>query len=124
MAARQATKTALRQVKPILSVDRSEAKKRALNLYKAWYRQIPYIVTDYDIPKTADQCREKLREEFLKNSHVTDIRVIDMLVIKGQMELKETVEIWKQKGHIMTYFKDSLEPKSTDFLSKFFTGQN
>lgn len=29
-----------------------------------------------------DQCREKLREEFLKNSHVTDIRVIDMLVIK------------------------------------------
>lgn len=43
MAARQATKTAFRQVKPILSVDRGEAKKRVLNLYKAWYRQMPYI---------------------------------------------------------------------------------
>lgn len=37
---------------------------------------------DYDIPKTVEQCREKLREEFDKHRHVTDIRVIDMLVVK------------------------------------------
>lgn len=37
---------------------------------------------DYDIPKSVEQCREKLREEFLKHKNVTDIRVIDMLVIK------------------------------------------
>jgi NADH dehydrogenase (ubiquinone) 1 alpha subcomplex subunit 6 len=37
---------------------------------------------DYDIPKTVEQCRVKLREEFEKNRHVTDVRVIDMLVIK------------------------------------------
>jgi hypothetical protein len=37
---------------------------------------------DYDIPKSVEQCRVKLREEFEKNRHVTDIRVIDMLVIK------------------------------------------
>ena len=33
----------LRQVKPILSHDRTEAKRRVLNLYKAWYRQVPFI---------------------------------------------------------------------------------
>jgi hypothetical protein len=33
----------LKQVRPILSVDNAEARKRVLNLYKAWYRQIPYI---------------------------------------------------------------------------------
>ncbi|KAH8400672.1 hypothetical protein KR009_000288 [Drosophila setifemur] len=144
MAGREAAKRVLQQVRPILSVDREEARKRALNLYKAWYRQIPYIgewsplchhpspykqiftlpVMDYDIPMTIEQCRDKLREEFVKNRTVTDIRVIDMLVIKGQMELKESVEIWKQKGHIMRYWKESQEPKPTDFLSKFIQGVN
>lgn len=28
------------------------------------------------------KCRSKLRDEFLKNKNVTDIRVTDMLVIK------------------------------------------
>lgn len=37
---------------------------------------------DYDIPKNVEQCRAKLREEFDKNRHIKDIRVIDMLVIK------------------------------------------
>lgn len=43
MAGREAVKRAVQQVRPILSVDREEARRRALNLYKAWYRQIPYI---------------------------------------------------------------------------------
>jgi len=93
---------------------------------------------------SVEQCRDKLREEFVKHRNVTDIRVIDMLVIKvspvdlrssrncvnahfplqGQMELKESVEIWKQKGHIMRYWKESQDPKPTDFLSKFIQGIN
>ena len=36
-------KTGVKQVRPLLSVDNAEARKRVLNLYKAWYRQIPYI---------------------------------------------------------------------------------
>ncbi|KAJ8917681.1 hypothetical protein NQ315_005128 [Exocentrus adspersus] len=121
--ASQAVKRTIKEVKPILSVDREEARKRVLNLYKAWYRQLPYIVKAYDIPKNVEQCRERLREEFTKHDHFPDIRVIDMLVIKGQMELKEIVNVWKQKGHVMTYFKDSLEPKPKDFLSKFLSGK-
>jgi hypothetical protein len=39
-------------------------------------------VAEYDIPKTTEQCRAKLRELFLKNKDITDIRVIDMLAIK------------------------------------------
>ncbi|CAD7088949.1 unnamed protein product [Hermetia illucens] len=124
MAGREAVRKTVQQVRPILSIDRDEARKRVLNLYKAWYRQIPYIVMDYDIPMSVEQCREKLREEFMKHSNVSDIRVIDMLVIKGQMELKESVEIWKQKGHIMRYWKETVEPKPTDFLSKFLNNQN
>lgn len=39
----QAVKRVVQEVKPILSLDREEARKRVLNLYKAWYRQLPYI---------------------------------------------------------------------------------
>ena len=81
-------------------------------------------VDDYYIPKNEKQCREKLKEEFVKHKDVTDIRVIDMLVIKGQMELKETVNIWKQKTHLMKYWSDTVEKKPTDFLSKFISGSN
>lgn len=43
MAAREPVKRAVKQVKPLLSTDREEARRRVLNLYRAWYRQIPYI---------------------------------------------------------------------------------
>lgn len=36
-------KSATRQVKPLLSLDKLEARRRVLSLYKAWYRQIPYV---------------------------------------------------------------------------------
>lgn len=33
----------LRKIKPIFSADRDEARHRVVSLYKAWYRQIPFI---------------------------------------------------------------------------------
>ena len=112
-----------RQVKPILSLDLAEAQRRVRNLYKAWYRQIPFIVLHYDIPVSEDQGKQKLREMFEKHKHMKDIRAIDMLVVKGQMELVETVNIWKQKNHVMAYFKDTVNPRPEDFMSKFLEGQ-
>lgn len=47
---------------------------------------------DFDIPKSEQQCRAKLREVFVNNKDVTDIRVIDMLVIKVGIHL---IEIFK-----------------------------
>ncbi|VDI77863.1 NADH dehydrogenase [ubiquinone] 1 alpha subcomplex subunit 6-like [Mytilus galloprovincialis] len=125
MASKVATQTisqGLKRAKPILSVDKADAKRRVLNLYKQWYRQIPYSVQEYDLLLTEKDCRDKLKEEFLKNKNVSDIRAIDLLVIKGQMELREISNIWKQRNHVMMYFKDTWNAKPSDFLSKFYEG--
>jgi len=72
----------LKNLKPVLSNSTAEAKKRVLSLYKLWYRQVPYVVMDYDVPITVDIGRKRLRQEFDKNKHLSDIRAIDLLVVK------------------------------------------
>jgi len=113
-----------RQVKPILSLDKEDAQRRVRNLYRAWFRQIPYIILDNELPVTQKQLRDKVREIILKNKDIADIRVIDMLVIKGQMELNESINRSKQETHFMAYFKDTHNPRPKDFISKFLAGHN
>lgn len=36
-------KRVIQQVRPILSLDQEEARRRVFNLYKAWYRSVPFI---------------------------------------------------------------------------------
>ncbi|XP_043253903.1 NADH dehydrogenase [ubiquinone] 1 alpha subcomplex subunit 6 [Colletes gigas] len=118
------TRTGLKKVKPILSLNTEDARRRVITLYKAWYRQIPEIVYNYDIPKNQEDCKKKLREEFRRHNDLKDIRVIDLLVIKGQMELQEVVTLWKPKSALMNYWKETCQPKPTDFMSKFLSGQD
>lgn len=43
MAAKEPARRIIQQVRPILSLDKEEARRRVINLYKAWYRTVPYI---------------------------------------------------------------------------------
>ena len=65
-----------------MSVDNAEARTRVLQLYKAWYRYVPQMVNDFDIPVSVEKTRDVLRQKFQANAHIKDTRVIDMLVIK------------------------------------------
>jgi len=44
--------------------------------------QIPNTITTYSLDIPVKKAREQLRKEFMKNAHVRDPRMIDLLVVK------------------------------------------
>ncbi|TPP67023.1 NADH dehydrogenase 1 alpha subcomplex subunit 6 [Fasciola gigantica] len=117
--------SSVKAVRPILSRNHEEARRRVINLYRAWYRQLPFIIKEYAFSQsnvTVPILHAKLREEFNKNKHVKDLRIIDLLIHRGQNELIEVAHIWKSDTHLMDYFQDNIPEKPKDFLSKFLRG--
>ncbi|EUB63071.1 NADH dehydrogenase [ubiquinone] 1 alpha subcomplex subunit 6 [Echinococcus granulosus] len=113
-------------VRPILSRTPVEAKRRVLNLYRAWYRQLPFIIKEYGftyVTATLPQLKQKLREEFMKNKDVKDIRVVDLLVHRGQNDLLEVAHLWRSDCQVMDVFRETAVEKPRDFLAKFLSGQ-
>lgn len=49
---------------------------------------------------------------FKRNKAVQDPRVVDMMIVKAEMELEETLNQWKQRGHVL----DLLEVKDETSL--------
>lgn len=60
----------------------------------------------------------------MRNKNVTDIRAIDLLVVRGQMDFVETAEIWRQQHNtaLMDHQKNTYKKKPVGFLERFYEG--
>ncbi|TFK36521.1 hypothetical protein BDQ12DRAFT_686554 [Crucibulum laeve] len=103
-----------------------EARKRTLKLYRDWYRSAPEICTLYALSVSPAYLRHSIRQRFEQNRYVTDPRAIDILILKGQQEYQETMNVWKQSDHILgILLENPNRPRERKtFLQKFYEGRD
>ena len=87
-----------------------------VQLYRSMSREVPKVLSIYDIDIPVNEARQLIRGHFTKNGHVKDSRVVDMLVAKGYMELEETLMQWKQKAQLMRVFEKTGVHHTTERL--------
>lgn len=87
---------------------RTAQSKRVVSLFRSLCRDVPKMLIMYGLEHTAVEVRQKVLLQFRKHSHVTEPRIIESLLARGAMEREETINQWKQKGHLLAI----LEPES------------
>ncbi|XP_015894726.2 NADH dehydrogenase [ubiquinone] 1 alpha subcomplex subunit 6 [Ziziphus jujuba] len=94
----------LRSVKvPPNSASLEEARSRVFDFFREACRSIPSVIDMYNLDDvvTVSRLRSTIASEIRKNSHITDPKVIDMLLFKGTEELNNVLEHAKQRHHLI-----------------------
>ncbi|KAI1331187.1 NADH dehydrogenase, alpha subcomplex, subunit 6 [Xylariaceae sp. FL0255] len=110
------------------STNWNDAKTRVLVAYREWIRAAPRIQTMYEVPHPVSSIRSKMRQEFEKHRFVNKLPVVDVLLMQNNAEYQETMNFWKQKNHIMTYFNSDnfrgADRLPNNFMQGFLEGRN
>ena len=61
------------------------------------HKQAPEIVSLYALNISPSMIRLKIRQDFERNRHISDLSIINMLHLKNQQEFQETMNCWKQE---------------------------
>ncbi|OMO99709.1 NADH:ubiquinone dehydrogenase 1 alpha subcomplex subunit 6-like isoform 1 [Corchorus capsularis] len=123
----------LRSVKvPPNSVSLEEARSRVFDFFRTACRSIPSIMDIYNLDDvvTKSQLRSTIAAEIRKNAHVTNPKVIDLLLFKAMEELNNITEHAKQRHHVIGQYVlgrqglvqdlDAKDDSASDFLKNFY----
>uniref|UniRef100_A0A7N0ZRS7 Uncharacterized protein n=1 Tax=Kalanchoe fedtschenkoi TaxID=63787 RepID=A0A7N0ZRS7_KALFE len=123
----------LRSVKvPPNSATLEEARRRTLEFFRTACRSLPHIMQMYylDDVVSVSQLRSTVASEIRKYAHVTNPKIIDLLLFKGMEELSNIVAQAKQRHHVIGQYvvgrhglvqeKGNEDPGISDFLKKFY----
>ncbi|THU85034.1 NADH dehydrogenase 1 alpha subcomplex subunit 6 [Dendrothele bispora CBS 962.96] len=107
-----------------ISTSPEEARQRAIQLYREWYRAAPEICALYSLNVSPAFVRHRIRARFERNRNVTDLRAINVLLMKNWQDFQETMNVWKLPDHVTgILLKDDSRPQRT-FLQKFYEGRD
>eukprot|EP00565_Helicotheca_tamesis_P007340 CAMPEP_0185723110 /NCGR_PEP_ID=MMETSP1171-20130828/55_1 /TAXON_ID=374046 /ORGANISM="Helicotheca tamensis, Strain CCMP826" /LENGTH=121 /DNA_ID=CAMNT_0028390773 /DNA_START=56 /DNA_END=421 /DNA_ORIENTATION=+ len=82
-------------------------------LYRSIAKELPRVMTIYDIDIPLPEARDAVREHFRKNGHVKDDRVVSMLIETGYMDLEEALLQHKQRSHLVRVFTGTVDDVGT-----------
>jgi NADH dehydrogenase (ubiquinone) 1 alpha subcomplex subunit 6 len=113
-----------RLVVSITSKSRDEARRQVLAVYKTFQRQVSVMYSKFELQDmTLPAFRAVIKREFLKNGHITDTHVIDRHVYEVHNHLYSIRFDFYNPDHVRNYlFRENVDEKPTDFLSKFLAG--
>jgi len=80
----------------------------SLNLFRQICRNVPTVLTIFDVDMTVGEARKIIKDKFADNAFVEDPRAIAILNHKGRVELNECMLQYKTKAQIMYI----LEPRN------------
>ncbi|KAJ7161013.1 hypothetical protein C8R46DRAFT_904999 [Mycena filopes] len=107
-----------------VSKNHADARARVLQMYRDWYRAAPEVVQQYSLDVSPMQIRHAIRMRFEANRNVTDLRAIDILLLKSRQDFQETLNMWKQPDHIYGILLKPKERPTRTFLQKFYEGRD
>ncbi|XP_068648593.1 NADH dehydrogenase [ubiquinone] 1 alpha subcomplex subunit 6-like [Aristolochia californica] len=117
---------------PPNSATLEEAKGRVIDLFKKACRSLPTVLNVYHLDDvvTVSQLRSAISSKIRKNAHITNPKAIDLLVFNGMEELRNIIEHYKQRHHIvgeyvighegLVHDKDVKDQGSSEFLKQFY----
>ena len=69
--------------------------------------------------------KQAIKDRFMANAALTDLRAVDRLVYESQMIIRETEwHVWNVEHLENRLMKSNLRKAPADFLSKFFAGKS
>ena len=87
-----------------------------------WTVQAPEICATFGLNVSPNDIRRAVRAEFEHNRYITDPKVIDVLLVKGQQSYQETVNAWSQEPHILGILLAPKTRPQRTFMEKFLEG--
>lgn len=109
------------------SKNKAEAHFRVLKLYREVIRKLPWIRTNYHVSLSPKQMKKRVRDEIMKHANVTDVSIIDTLLMSAYEKFDDIKIHHAQRGHVNLWFAEgevitSIPRQHLDpFLEQFLT---